>query len=234
MKQKRTRRPAEPSLSTALVPVVRHDAEPGVLRRLSTSRTVWALIGTNLFTFAITVCRVMLSGYLAREQWKAEKSYAVQSDLLSRRLTVLDRYLRVSRRANEAFVLNQVMINEKQRLDAATAASDVAAEAVLLNEIAETMRKYEEIQAEYLAVLQLGARLFGPQVRGVVLRFVQRYNFEAWRASEGDVAAMTQALSEEALLDLGEVPAKNGTTFVARGGPSPSASTLATRPPSTH
>lgn len=231
MKRRRNRRPNESSPSTDISPI---PAAPGLLRRLWTSRTVWVLVGTNVFTFAITVCSVMLSGYLAREQWRAEKSYAMQSDLLSRRLAVLDRFLRVSRRASEALILNEVMINEKARLDAAREARDVTAQAVLLNEIAETVRKYEDIQSEYFAVLQIGARLFGPKVRGVVLRFVQRYNFEAWRASEEDVAAMTQALSEEALLDLGEVPAKNGATFVARGGPAPSASTLATPSPSVH
>jgi hypothetical protein len=163
------------------------------------------------------VCSVLLSGYVQREQWKAEKYYTMQTDLLSRRLAVLDRFLRVSRRAKEALVLDRVMVNETDRLNVARQAHDLATEAQVLTETAETMRKYEDIQAEYLAVLQLGARLFGPKVRESVTTIVSRHNFEAWRSSEDEVAAMTQALSEEALLDLGDVPASNGDVFVARG-----------------
>lgn len=183
------------------------------------STLVVSLIVSNLFTFVVAASGIFLSGHLQREQWKAEKYYALQSDLLTRRLGLLDRFLLVSRRQNEATVLDALLLAEAEKIKKARAENDKDAEMKILDETAETMRRIDAIKSEYLAVLQLAARLFGPMTQQAVTNIVQNHNFEVWRATEDEISAMTLALTSEALLDLGEVPASNGKLFSAKGRP---------------
>lgn len=172
-----------------------------------------------LLTFCLTLLATLLSGGFAQRfqqaQWNREKTYTIETDLLSRRFALVDRYLKVSRRDMELTTLKFLIQNNADEVNKALKRQDVTASYRLIREGQDDVRRLDEGRAEYLAVLTLSAAMFGPKTQHVIQGIISKHNPSVWEANEEEKGAMVEAMTSELGWGIPDVPINTNQSFIA-------------------
>ena len=168
---------------------------------------------TTLLTLIATVVGIVINEHLQQRHWDQEKHYTIESDLLSRRFALLDRFLKVSRRDAELSTLKFIVQYNVDQVANAAKQKDAASSYRLIRDGADETRRLDEGRAEYLAVLTLSAAIFGPKTQHAVQTIIAEHNPNVWEADEEEKDAMVEAMSSELGCGLPDVPVNTDKAF---------------------
>jgi hypothetical protein len=170
---------------------------------------------TTLLTLIATVVGIAINEHLQQHHWDQEKHYTIESDLLSRRFALLDRFLKVSRRDAELSTLKFLVQYNVDQVGNAAKQKDAVASYKLIRDGADETRRLDDGRAEYLAVLTLSAAIFGPKTQRAVHAIIAKHNPNVWEADEEEKSAMVEAMSSELGWGLPDVPVNTDKSFTA-------------------
>lgn len=168
---------------------------------------------TACLTLIATLVGIGFTQHFQQNQWNREKAYTIESDLLSRRFALLDRFLKVSRRDAELSTLKLLVQNNTDEVSKALRQKDVAASYKLIKEGEDDVRHLDDGRAEYLAVLALSAATFGPKTQHAIAAILAKHNPNVWEADEDEKATMVEAMSAELGWGLPDVPISTSQSF---------------------
>jgi|SRR5579859_4815197 len=180
--------------------------------------TPWrAIVLTAVLTACTTSLGVYLTGHYQWRQWRNEATYSIQTDLLSRRLGLVERFMRVSLRKSELASLYALRQQDLKEMQEAISRQDVAKAMLLMRQNSEDDHRFDELNSEYLTVMHMSVELFGPKTQDAVAVILKNHNPKVWETSAEERSNVIDAMSGEVLLNLADVPAD--TKITAAIGP---------------
>lgn len=183
--------------------------------KLDLKKQLTLTVVTAGLTLLATVVGIGINQYFQQNQWRREKTYTIESDLLSRRFALMDRFLKVSRRDVELSTLKFLAQNNADEIGKALKQKDVATSYKLIRDGQDDARRLDEGRAEYLAVLTLSATIFGPKTQDAIKTIMTNHNPNVWEADEQEKSAMVKAMSTELGWGLPDVPINTNQSFNA-------------------
>lgn len=166
---------------------------------------------TIVLTAVLTACTTSLGVYLTSRfqlrQWRSEKMYAIQADLLSRRLGLVERFIKISRHESDLASLYALKQQDLKEMQEAVSSRDVGKAWQLMRQNSEDNHRFDELNSEYLTVMTMAVELFGPKTQAAVAAILKNHNPQVWEASEEERGNVIAAMSGEVLLNLVDVPA---------------------------
>jgi hypothetical protein len=194
--------------------VANHPTEtPSPSDKLDFKRQLTLTVVTACLTLLGTLLGIGINQHIQQGQWSREKAYTIESDLLSRRLALMDRFLKVSRRDAELSTLKLLVQNNVDEVSQALKQKNVEVSYKLIREGEDDTRRLDEGRAEYLAVLTLSAAMFGPKTQHAIQMIVKNHNPNVWEADEQEKNTMVEAMSAELGWGLPDVPISTNQSF---------------------
>jgi len=184
---------------------VRHETP---LANKNEQGTSWRpIVLSALLTACITSLGVYLTSRYQLRQWHSEKMYTAETDLLSRRLGLVERFMKISRHQSDLMSLNALRQQDLKEMQEAVSNKDLAKVRQLMRQSSEDNHRFDELNSEYLAVMDMAVELFGPKTHAAVAVVLKNHNPQVWEASEKEQGNVVAAMTGEVLLNLGDVPA---------------------------
>jgi hypothetical protein len=195
---------------------IRNPSENGTKTTGSEFKTqLLTSVVATILTLIATVVGIGINEHLQEHHWHQEKTYTIESDLLSRRFTLLDRFLKVSRRDGELSTLKFLVQYNTDLVSNAAKLKDASTSFKLIREGTDEIRRLDDGRAEYLAVLTLSAAIFGPKTQHAVQTIIAKHNPNVWEADEEEKSAMVEAMSAEIGWGIPDVPINTNVLFKA-------------------